>query len=68
MKRNKREITKLARRFNRRVEENRGHYKLVCLRGERPTIFCASTPKNADHWLACVERDLRRYDQPHERT
>jgi hypothetical protein len=66
VKRNKRDITKLARRYGRRVEELQGHFKLVCERGERPTIFCASTPKNTGHWLAAVERDLRRYDQPKE--
>jgi len=51
-------IRVLAKRYGRRVERSgTGHYKLV--RDGCVPVTASASPKNVDHWLIRVEKDLK---------
>lgn len=67
MGKRKREIEKIAAEFGRRVEKVRrnGHYMLICERGERGTVYAASTA-SCHRAMKNLIRDLKAMDKPKE--
>ncbi len=53
-----------------RVEvcQHRGHYRLVCRHCGTVITTCSGSPKNAEHALQAVKRDVARYIVPHLNT
>ena len=62
MDRRYRDLKTLARRYGYDVDYSggKGHGRLICRSGDRPTITVAGSPKNVDHWLRSIERDLKK--------
>jgi hypothetical protein len=48
-----------------RIGERRGHLRLVCVGCQKVITTCSGSPRNMDHALLAVKRDLARYVEPH---
>lgn len=60
MRKAHRELKKLAARYGRRVEHTKnGHFKLICLHGERDFVIVASSSSDARSGKN-MEADLKR--------
>jgi len=60
-----RELRRLAKQFGRRVERtSNGHFKLVCIRGERPFVIHSSSTSDSARARKNLLADLRRNDKP----
>ncbi|MGM9403679.1 hypothetical protein ACS0VU_15080 [Aliiroseovarius sp. KMU-71] len=80
MNRHRRALTRLAKAYGWRLEtSSKGHPRLVDDRGGAPDLICSGTPRNAEHALSAIRRDLKKYrgqsapnsgknsDKPHTR-
>lgn len=62
------DLKELVQKYGRTITKIRsGHYRLDCIRNERPAVFASQSP-SCSRALKNVERDLKRNDKPREES